>query len=497
MYIEYRVDGGIMEERRKTLLFLLICLILGGLAEISFLHGVIGISFPIFIAVFYIVLYFRFGFTFTHRRIGLLLMVVIWLLSASYLFYDNELFYGLNLLAIPVLVFVHIVLITTPNHMDWISIPFFHRLVEKMSNALKYGKRLTKLFFRRVLFRRVKTETTHTLKKIVLGLLIGSPILFVVTILLVSADEKFGVVMMEIPELIVRFNFIEVILRLFVALILSLLFFSVFQVLKKRYVMPVVRESGDRSDKNWDSIVVGTILVLLNGIYLLFVAIQFKYFFGEAIQENLTYAEYARRGFFELLVVTLINWSILLACLKLAKVKKKSMGFFLKVLYSLLIVNSSIMLTSAYLRLSEYESAYGFTMDRILAHIFMVFLIVIFAYTFIRVWLEGISLIHFYFIAGLIFYTGLNVVNLEEIIVDNNLNRFEETGKIDLYYINSLSYSGIDGLITMYEKDPTYPELRLLLEHHKQKIENLEMTSWQSFNFKKQQVVDRLRELEL
>lgn len=484
-----------MKERQKTLLFLVVCIILGGLAELSLLHGVIGISYPVVIAAFYTTVYFRFGFNFTHRRIGLLLMIVIWMLSASYLFYDNEIFYVLNMLLIPVLVFVHIVLITTPNHLDWISLPFVHRLIGKMSNAIKYGKRLTKLFFKRVLFKRAKSETTNALKKIVIGILVGSPLLLFVITLLVSADEKFGLVMMEIPAFIVRFNFIEVLLRISFALLLALLFFSVFQVLKNRYVTPVIRESEVK--KSWDGIVVATILVLLNSVYVLFVAIQFKYFFGEAIQENLTYAEYARRGFFELLVVTIINWSILLACLKLAKVEKKPMGYFLKGLYSLLIANSSIMLTSAYIRLSAYESAYGFTMDRILAHIFMVFLMVIFAYTFIRVWLEGLSLSHFYLIAGLIFYTGLNVFNLEEIIVDNNLNRFEETGKIDIHYLNSLSYSGIDGLITLYEKESAFPELRLLLEHRKQTIDDLEINNWQSFNFKKQQVIERLRELEL
>jgi hypothetical protein len=173
------------------------------------------------------------------------------------------------------------------------------------------------------------------------------------------------------------------------------------------------------------------------------------------------------------------------------------MGYLLKVLYSLLIIVSSIMLTSAYLRLSLYEAAYGFTLDRILAHTFMLFLIVIFAYTLIRVWLERISLLHFYWIAGLIFYTGLNAMNLEEIIVENNLERYEETGKIDIYYLNYLSYTGIDGLITLYEEDPDYPELKEILQSRKEMIANLELDSWQSFNFKKQQVVERLQELEL
>src|SRR5690606_31641698 len=269
-----------------------------------------------------------------------------------------------------------------------------------------------------------------------------------------------------------KLNFLEGVFRVIAVLLLTLLFFGAFQVLYKRYVPPIVRPTLDKKETRWDGITLATILVLLNCIYLVCVAVQFKYFFGDALQENLTYAEYARKGFFELLLVTLINWSILLGCLKFVKSTKKAMGYFLKMLYSLLIVVSSIMLTSAYLRLSLYEAAYGFTLDRILAHTFMLFLIVIFAYTLIRVWLERISLLHFYLIAGLIFYTGLNAMNLEEIIVENNLERYEETGKIDIYYLNYLSYTGIDGLITLYEEDPDYPELKEILQSRKEMIAN-------------------------
>lgn len=127
----------------------------------------------------------------------------------------------------------------------------------------------------------------------------------------------------------------------------------------------------------------------------------------------------------------------------------------------------------------------------------MLFLMIIFAYTLVRVWIEGISIAHFYIIVGLLFYTGLNMVNLEEIIVEKNLERYEETGKIDIYYLDLLSYSGIDGLITLYEKDPNYPDLLAVLEQRKEMIEQLRLNTWQSFNFKKEQVVERLQELEL
>ncbi|HAM81882.1 DUF4153 domain-containing protein [Ornithinibacillus bavariensis] len=486
-----------MKQRQKNMLFLIVCLGLGILAELSFFHGMIGISYPIFIAAFYAVFYFRFGFTFNHRRIGLLLMVVIWVLSASYLFYDNETFYLLNIIVIPILVFIHIVLITTPNKVDWISIPFFNQVMNKFSQMFSYVKRYIKLMGKRTLFKQMKKETTQAIKRIIYGLLIGIPLLLFITALLMLADEKFGNVVMTVPNFITKFNFLEGFFRLLVVVIATLLFFGAFQVLKKKYTPIIVKPILDKKQASWDGITAATILVLLNSVYLLFVVIQFKYFFGNAIQENFTYAEYARRGFFELILVTLINWTLLLCFLKFVKPAKKALAYFIKVMYSLLIVSSGIMLASAYMRLTLYEEAYGFTIDRILAHTFMLFLLVIFAYTLIRVWLEGISLLHFYMIAGLIFYTGLNAINLEEMIVENNLERYEQTGKIDIYYLNGLSFSGIDGLITLYEKDPYYPELRMLLREQKEILHEIESNTWQSYNFKRQQVMERLRGLEL
>ncbi|WP_047980451.1 DUF4153 domain-containing protein [Ornithinibacillus contaminans] len=486
-----------MKNSTNRLLFFLLCLALGIAAEISFFHGEIGISYPIFITIFYAVLFYRFGLSFTHRRIGILLMVMIWILSASYLFFDNLSFYMLNSIVIPVLVFVHIVLITSPNHIDWSSILFLNLLMRKLSKTFKYSKKLIKVVLRKV-FKNMSDKTVKMFKRIIIGLLIGLPLLVVITSLLMSADAVFGDLMMEIPKFVVELNFIEGILRVVAVILMTLLFFCVFQVLQKRYVAQVAHSTqAGKKEASWDSVISGTILVLLNSVYVLFVVIQFKYFFGDSLVGNYTYAEYARRGFFELLFVTIVNLSLLVVCLKFVKETKHSMRLFMKLMYSLLVVTSGVMLTSAYQRLSMYEAAYGFTVDRILAHTFMIFLIVIFAYTFIRVWLERISILHFYIIAGLIFYTGLNVVNIEKIIVDNNLDRYEETGKIDVYYLNALSYSGIDGLITLYEQDPNYPDLRMILQDRKNSIDYLQLDTWQSFNFKKQQVVERLQELEL
>src|SRR5690625_1780766 len=105
--------GGVVMKiniTRKDWLFLIACIGLGILAELSFLHGRVGLSYLVFISGFYLVVFLRFRLSFNHRRIGLLFMVVIWILSGSYLFYDNQLFHNLNLLLFLILFFFFIVL---------------------------------------------------------------------------------------------------------------------------------------------------------------------------------------------------------------------------------------------------------------------------------------------------------------------------------------------------------------------------------------------------
>lgn len=480
--------------RRKDWLFLLACLGLGMLAEASFLHGRIGVSYLIFIAGFYLVLFLRFRLSFNHRRIGLLFMVAIWILSGSYLLYANELFYILNLIIIPILVFSHIVLITSPNTFEWDTPKFMLRLITKLQLGKKYSISFVRRAFKG-LFKNMNDRTTQILKRILIGLAIGVPILLVITGLLMSADAIFQDVMLRLPTFILQLNFLEGLLRAVFVVVVGFLFFGVFQVLLTQEKRVAGRKEPSKNSVRWDSITAITILVLINAIYLLFVVIQFRYFFSGVLMEGFTYAAYARRGFAELMIVLLINWTLLMGFLKLVRDDRQGIKLTMNILYSLLIVVSGVMLASAYQRLSMYEAAYGFTLDRLLAHAFMIFLMIIFAYTLIRVWIERLSVTHFYLIMGLTFYTVLNVVNIDQMIVDKNIERYEQTGKIDIYYFNSLSYTGWDGLIRLYEWGEDDPALKELLLMKQDEIGREAESSWQSYNFVKQKVTTKLNEL--
>ena len=493
------MHGGILMDfqiKKRDWLFLLVCIGLGVLAEVSFFHGSIGVSFLVFLSGFCVVLLIRYRFSFTHNRVGILLMVCIGLLAGSYAFYDNSLFYNLNLLVVPVLLFSHIVLITSPQKLQWDTPEFLCLLKDKLGQGGVYCSAFFSKGMKEV-FKNMGENTVQNVKRIAIGLLISVPLLALITGLLMSADAVFQAIILRFPKFIFQLDFQEQFLRLLLIVFFSLLFFSVFQVLRVKAKPVQLYDDRQKQTTSWDGITALTILVLLNSVYVLFTVIQFTYFFSDGLQGGFTYAEYARRGFFELLIATLINWTVLTSCLKMVKVKNKGMNLALKLLYSLLIGVSGVMLTSAYQRLSMYEEAYGFTFDRILAHASMIFLMVIFAYTFIRVWMERLSLVHFYLIAGLLFYIGLNVSHIEQIIVDQNLERYEWTEKIDINYLNSLSYTGVDGLIELYEMEPGYQGLRRILIKRQDWLEAQSDKSWQSFNITKQRVKQRLENLQL
>ncbi len=475
-------------------LFLLLCLLVGSVAEESFFRYQIGISYFIFIAVFYTLFFYRFrSFSFSHQRFGYLVLISIWILAADYYLYDITLFYALNILVIPALVIFHLALITSPKNIEWSNLRFILYTALRLIDGIRYSAIFTK-HIANLFNQNTNLKHDHVWKKILIGIAISIPFLFIILTLLISADAQFERILSSFPNLI-SFR-AEYVFRLVIILIYTFFFFGFMQVLMQKNIDNVQKEITRRPIA-MDGIITLTVLLLLDLVYILFVAIQFKYFFNGTLDSSYTYAEYARRGFFELLFVTLINLTVTTGVIHFTKNIQGFLKRAIRMALTVLVLSSGVLLISAFMRLTMYEDAYGFTFIRILVHSFMIFLMVIFAYTLVKIWLEKLSLFHFYFIASLIYYVGINTVNFDKIVVDRNIDRFEMTGKIDINYLNSLSSTGILGLIEIYEKNPNVPGLKDLLKQCKADSEYLKSDSWQSHNFAKNKAYVKLRELDL
>ncbi|MDG4657064.1 DUF4173 domain-containing protein [Ectobacillus antri] len=476
---------------KQNVVFFLLCIALGVLYEQAFFHSMIGISYLVYVVVFYWIFFWHFrSFPFVNKRIGLLLLGSIWLLAASYFLYDSPVFYGLNLLIIPVLMVVHSVIVT--RHVSWHRPVFVLFILAKFLEAFSYFAS-TVSYSRRAMRQRMRGNTSHVGFRILTGLLLSLPLLFVVILLLSSADMRFSETLGRFPHWLRTLDIEIGIARSLVICVYVCVVFSFLQTLRKPEEVQVAQ--GKIIEKKWDAVIVSTILVSMNTIYILFVTLQFSYFFSGTLQGDLTYAEYARRGFFELVVVALINLLVVTSVVTWTKLIGK-LKRFIQSMLTLFILMTGVMLISAFWRLALYEEAYGFTVLRVLPHTFMIFLGVIFAYTLAKVWLERISLLHFYLIASLVYYVLLNVVNINGFIVEKNLQRFEQTGKLDIAYLSTVSDEGISALISVYESNPDYPGLRdILLELQTQTVSK--PSTWQSFHLSKTDVFERLKNLHV
>lgn len=475
-------------------ILLCLCLLLGILAEEAFFFGgEIGISYFVFIVTFYSVFFWRYRrYPFSHQRLGYLVLICIWLLSTSYYINNAKLFYVLNLLVIPGLVIFHLVLVTSPKSWQWNRPVFVSYLLSRLMDALKYNAALAALFGKS-LRQGADHNKYQVWRKILIGILISVPVLAVVLNLLMSADSQFERLIGGIPQ---WFRVIDSasVFRLIIILIYTFAFFGFMQSLLKKQLKACQKEP-DIQLPQIDAIIAITVLVIINAVYVLFTIVQFKYFFAGTLQGDFTFAQYARKGFFELLFVTLINLSITVFILTLVKHATNGLKRFTQLMLTILVLSSAVMLSSAFLRMGMYEEAYGFTFTRVLVHSFMIFLVIIFTYTLVKIWIEKLSLFHFYFIASLLYYTAITVIDLDKIVVKENIARYETSGKIDLHYLNNLSYTGVLGLIELYHKDQQVKDLKgILLLRKDEALKSI--APWQSYNWKKAQAFDELKHLD-
>jgi Domain of unknown function (DUF4173) len=218
----------------------------------------------------------------------------------------------------------------------------------------------------------------------------------------------------------------------------------------------------------------------LNALFLVFVLVQFRYLFGgQGLVEartHLTYAEYARHGFFELVVVAVLVLLVLLALDALLRGDGSRGALVVRCLSWCLLVLVFVVMASALQRMRLYEDVYGLTQLRIYAVGIIGWLGAVFLWFGLTV-LSGrrASFALGAVVAGFTATAILNVVNPDALIARTNLDR----SRVDVPYVAGLSD---DAVPEMLERLPSLrPDLRraLALELLRR---NPSGGDWRSFN---------------
>jgi hypothetical protein len=173
------------------------------------------------------------------------------------------------------------------------------------------------------------------------------------------------------------------------------------------------------------------ITVVLGGLvalFALFVGVQIGWLFGgeQLVRSTtgLSYAQYARHGFFELVWVSLLVLPVLLgAHAAIARDDNRALRRHRHLSLALLVLLGGVM-ASALARMSLYVHFYGLTIDRLFASVFMCWLAVVFVWLAITV-LRGRA--HDFaaglIITGFVTLAGLNVANPAALVARVNIAR--------------------------------------------------------------------------
>lgn len=301
--------------------------------------------------------------------------------------------------------------------------------------------------------RKVSGEKYANIRKIMIGLLVSLPFVAIILGLLSSADMVFDSMLSSIPDFLLDIDLPSLPFDVFHIIFGFIYFYGLFFYFK--YHKRNVETVDSKFDVKMDSLILSTVLTVINLIYVFFCFIQFKYlFFGDAssLPEGIGYADYARSGFFELVFLTVINMTISLFTLRMIE-REKQNAFLKSMLY---VVNCAnlVMIYSAFFRMKLYENAYGHTRLRLFVFTFLAYELIVLAFNIIYIRKEEFKVLENTFILGLVIYMGLNVANVDSFIFNSNYEKFlagESNGRFDSSYnvfdLSLDSFSNVESLL--------------------------------------------------
>jgi len=481
------------QELKKIISIFSISVLLGILFDYFFFDKGLGIAFPLYI---FLIVFGLFGISYVYRKKiskdALLLLIPLFFFSIMIAVRSSELLTFLNVVACIYLLLLIADLCFDKKISDYLIRDYIVVLFTPFKFITPFFKSISDLFS-----LKKKDKDKKVLSQIVRGILISIPFLIIFILLFSSADLVFQKYMSDLVSINIEG---ETIVRIFLVLLVSCIFVGAYS-----YIFNVKKKLIDDKGRRLSIGDIESYILLgsVNLLFLIFISVQITYLFGG--QSNIsslgfTYAQYARRGFFELIGVAVISFFLLLGLDKYIKREKGNDLRIFKVLSSLLAVEVVVIMVSAFTRLLLYEDAYGFTTLRLYSHVFIIFLTIIFALLIYKV-LKNRKESNFslaVFLSAILFLVGMNILNPDMFIAQKNIQRFNDGKELDVYYLTTLSDDAVPVTIKMLDisDESVKGEFAYYMYWRVQGRDSL--NNWQSFNIsprKAKEIIDSKMEV--
>jgi hypothetical protein len=277
------------------------------------------------------------------------------------------------------------------------------------------------------------------------GIGLAVPVLLVLGLLLASADAVFA----SIFRLDVAVDPATIVVHAALFLVGA---WGMAGLLRLASAEPAVRSRGT----SWrlGSLEATIVLASMVALFATFAATQLVALSsgGRRVIETagLTYADYARSGFFQLLWVAGLTLCLLLAIRAATDLRAVAARRRFLVLSEIVVALTLLIVVVAVRRMHLYEQAYGLTMLRLYVELFTLWIGAVFVmlgFSLAGLWARRVWLVPAAVATGLLLLLGLNVANPESVVVRHNVAHAERTGRFDPAYLGQLSEDAIPTLL--------------------------------------------------
>ena len=264
---------------------------------------------------------------------------------------------------------------------------------------------------------------------------------------LLEADPTFGAVRDGVVELLSDLNGIGR-LVFFAVIAFGLLGFLHLALGRPAHAVPrSATAAGERSHTDLERLIV---LGAVATVFGLFLVLQLSYLFGNPgarAGSGVTLAEAVHRGFVEMSIVVALTGAIIVGFERRAARGPRER--LVTGITFLVLAECLVLLASAYFRVTAYEAAYGYTVFRIYVRLYVACLAIatfLLAGELVR-GLEVARLCWRVSLAALAALVVLGYWNFSAWIVRANVDRFVDSGRIDVRYLEHTGGDGVPELV--------------------------------------------------
>lgn len=297
-----------------------------------------------------------------------------------------------------------------------------------------------------------KGKFGKNLGRVLIGIGVAIPVLLIVVPLLMASDDAYK-------------GFIEMLFDNIALTLVEFVIGIVIAIMVTTYCLTLKKEDSKTTEiKNLGGVenaIIISFLSVISVCYLTYLFSQLAYFFSAfkgflPKDYKFTYAEYARKGFFEMCAIAGINLVLILIVYIISKKKDGKLNIASRLFCVFIGLFTLLIITTAISKMVLYIDAYGMTVLRITTSAFMVFLGVVFIAVMLKLFIRNIRIIYTGLVTASVILLVLGIGNVNKIAADYNYNAFKngDLKEIDVYALYELGDEGVPYIVKLCdEKD--------------------------------------------